>query len=365
MSNDQPPFDEAATGHLSMDEIADLGEGLLTDEQASAARDHLAGCVECSDRASALDATTSALKGLGPVAMPADVAARIDAALAAEASGSDAKADKVTASNVTVMPDPSAIPRQRFRLPTAPAAAAAVVIVLAVVAIVVGHNHHHSNNGISIEQAGPAKPPLVGTAPGHTGSVTPVSTGRVYDASNLASYVPALLTSAEPSVAPTSTTTLGTQQNAAGSTTDSTSVNGSANVPAGSGSAGGKATHKTVKKGKHRNAANTVTAPAAAPQAATALTYSASVPTVLAHLYSDHSALLQCAATASDTVGAVPLAADFGRWRSPTAKHGTPPVPAIIFVFADVQDSSLVDVYVVSADCGSNSVLRAQFGVAK
>jgi len=128
VSTDQPPFDGATSGHLSMDEIADLDEGLLTDERAAAAHAHLAGCVECSERASVLEASNTALRDLGPVAMPDDVAARIDAALAAEAAAPAPKPD--AAGNVTVMPDPSAIPRQRFRLPTAPAAAAAAVIVL-------------------------------------------------------------------------------------------------------------------------------------------------------------------------------------------------------------------------------------------
>jgi negative regulator of sigma E activity len=366
VSTDKPPFDEATSGHLSMDEIADLDEGLLTNEQAEAAHAHLADCVECSDRVSALETSNAALRDLGPIAMPDDVATRIDAALAAEADAPATTPDAQSASNVTVMPDPSAIPRQRFRMPTAPAAAAAVVIVLAVVAIIVGHQHHH-HNGITVQEAGgaAAQPPLVRNPSSGSTDVTPVSTGRVYDPNNLATYVPALLTASIPSISPSATTGAPSNDSivAPGSTSGSTTSSGTG-TQSYSGAASGPS-RSTKKHGKGAKSTAGTLPTLTAPRAAAALTFNAAVPTELAHLYSDRAALLQCAAVASDTAGAVPLAVDFGRWRSPTAKPSAKPVPAIIFVFNSVQNSNTVDVFVVSASCDANSLLEYKTGIPK
>lgn len=74
-----------AAGHLDATVLADLAEGLLAPADAAAAEGHLAGCAACRDVHDQLDRVVSLLRDAreaGP--MPADVAARLDAALAAE-----------------------------------------------------------------------------------------------------------------------------------------------------------------------------------------------------------------------------------------------------------------------------------------
>ncbi|MEU1666473.1 hypothetical protein ABZ547_23285 [Streptomyces sparsogenes] len=72
--------------HPEVTEISALTEGLLPPDRTAHVRDHLAACVLCADVRASLDEIRSLLGTLpGPVQMPADIAGRIDAALAAEA----------------------------------------------------------------------------------------------------------------------------------------------------------------------------------------------------------------------------------------------------------------------------------------
>ncbi|MCF6522201.1 hypothetical protein HOY81_03695 [Streptomyces sp. JJ36] len=72
--------------HPDPTEISELTEGLLAHERATRLRAHLAECVSCAEIRSSLEEIRSVLGTLpGPARMPADVAERIDAALAAEA----------------------------------------------------------------------------------------------------------------------------------------------------------------------------------------------------------------------------------------------------------------------------------------
>ncbi|MFP3118592.1 hypothetical protein [Streptomyces sp. Iso 434] len=73
-------------GHPDVAEISDLAEGLLGPARSSEVRSHLDACALCADVRSSLEEIRSLLGTLpGPARMPADVAGRIDAALAAEA----------------------------------------------------------------------------------------------------------------------------------------------------------------------------------------------------------------------------------------------------------------------------------------
>ncbi|MGW1890307.1 anti-sigma factor family protein [Streptomyces sp. NPDC002004] len=73
-------------GHPEVEEISDLSEGLLAPARASEVRHHLDGCDLCGDVLASLEEIRGLLGTLpGPTRMPADVAERIDAALAAEA----------------------------------------------------------------------------------------------------------------------------------------------------------------------------------------------------------------------------------------------------------------------------------------
>ncbi|MEV0121709.1 hypothetical protein AB0I16_09145 [Streptomyces sp. NPDC050703] len=75
-----------SAGHPEVTEISDLTEGLLSPSRTGAVRRHLDGCELCADVYASLKEIRDTLGTLpGPSRMPADVAGRIDAALAAEA----------------------------------------------------------------------------------------------------------------------------------------------------------------------------------------------------------------------------------------------------------------------------------------
>lgn len=75
-----------STQHPDVSEISDLAEGLLPQSRTAEIRSHLDVCPLCSDVHASLEEIRGLLGTLpGPPRMPADVAGRIDAALAAEA----------------------------------------------------------------------------------------------------------------------------------------------------------------------------------------------------------------------------------------------------------------------------------------
>ncbi|MFE0177677.1 anti-sigma factor family protein [Streptomyces sp. NPDC059002] len=75
-----------SAGHPEVAEISDLTEGLLSPSRTGDVRRHLDGCELCADVYASLEEIRGMLGTLpGPPRMPADVAGRIDAALAAEA----------------------------------------------------------------------------------------------------------------------------------------------------------------------------------------------------------------------------------------------------------------------------------------
>ncbi|MGW4164639.1 anti-sigma factor family protein [Streptomyces sp. NPDC004788] len=74
------------TQHPDVAEISDLTEGLLSPARSAAVRQHLDACPLCADVRTSLEEIRGLLGTLpGPPRMPAEIAGRIDAALAAEA----------------------------------------------------------------------------------------------------------------------------------------------------------------------------------------------------------------------------------------------------------------------------------------
>nr|BFD83845.1 hypothetical protein StreXyl84_32460 [Streptomyces sp. Xyl84] len=74
-------------GHPDVSEISDLTEGLLTPSRAEELRRHLGACGSCAEVRSSLEEIRDLLGTFpAPQRMPADIADRIDAALAAEPS---------------------------------------------------------------------------------------------------------------------------------------------------------------------------------------------------------------------------------------------------------------------------------------
>ncbi|MFG2293212.1 hypothetical protein [Streptomyces sp. NPDC048603] len=72
--------------HPDVSEISDLTEGLLSPSRSAEVRRHLTDCPLCEDVRASLEEIRGLLGTLpGPARMPADIAGRIDAALAAEA----------------------------------------------------------------------------------------------------------------------------------------------------------------------------------------------------------------------------------------------------------------------------------------
>lgn len=99
--------------HPEVPEISDLSEGLLPPERSAEVRLHIAGCSLCADVLSSLEEIRGLLGTLpGPPRMPADVAGRIDAALAAEALLDSTRPDvsRGTSPTPSATPSPSASP---------------------------------------------------------------------------------------------------------------------------------------------------------------------------------------------------------------------------------------------------------------
>ncbi|TDD81990.1 anti-sigma factor family protein [Actinomadura rubrisoli] len=102
--------------HLDYDVLADLAEGLLEDDQAASVSAHLDTCAECRDRSADL-ADVSRILAEAPVpSMPAELAERIDTAIAAE-----------SLNNATVVSMEQRRGRRHWRVLSA--AAAAVVVL--------------------------------------------------------------------------------------------------------------------------------------------------------------------------------------------------------------------------------------------
>ncbi|QES07155.1 zf-HC2 domain-containing protein [Streptomyces venezuelae] len=96
------------TQHPDVSEISDLAEGLLSPTRSAAVRRHVDGCPLCADVRTSLEEIRGLLGTLpGPPRMPAEIAGRIDAALAAEAL-----------LHATTPEDDGAVSRETSRIPS-------------------------------------------------------------------------------------------------------------------------------------------------------------------------------------------------------------------------------------------------------
>ncbi|MEW2300116.1 zf-HC2 domain-containing protein [Streptomyces sp. NPDC006655] len=110
-----------ATGHPDVSEISDLTEGLLPPARTAEVRQHLDGCELCADVHASLDEIRGLLGTVpGPVAMPADVASRIDAALAAEALLQTAPPEAHVSRETSTLASPGGRPAGRPSASTGP-----------------------------------------------------------------------------------------------------------------------------------------------------------------------------------------------------------------------------------------------------
>jgi hypothetical protein len=196
------------TAHLDYETLADLAEGLLDDEQAASANDHLVDCTECLDRSAEL-ADVSQLLADAPVPpLPIELAERIDAAIAAEASRS-----------------PTAVggrPRRRRNLQLLSAAAAALVAVGG--GALVGRELLHSSmspdytksqaanpDGSSADRAAPSAQQKLaeGRRAPASGSYRLIASGTDYKGATLSSQVGTVLKSAS---SPTAVSAVGLEE---------------------------------------------------------------------------------------------------------------------------------------------------------
>lgn len=117
-----------ADDHPSVEELADLAEGLVEPaEAARTLRRHLDGCAECRETAEALAEVRTLLGAVEPEPMPADVMARLDAALAEAArtaprSAAEAARRPQETPATTHRADPPAPPVRAAAAPSAPPA---------------------------------------------------------------------------------------------------------------------------------------------------------------------------------------------------------------------------------------------------
>lgn len=143
--------------HLSADTLADLQEGLLDDDGAGRAEDHLAGCAACRADRDALAGLPAVLAASGAAvgALPPDVAARLDHALAGAAA--EPAGSAVTRTVTPLHPERPSRPRGLRALQ----AAAVLVLVLAGGAVGVSalQGHGGSAGSTSSRSAGSASAP--------------------------------------------------------------------------------------------------------------------------------------------------------------------------------------------------------------
>ncbi|MEU5210910.1 hypothetical protein [Streptomyces sp. NPDC020742] len=104
--------------HPEVSEISELTDGLLSPSRAADLRQHLAGCALCEEVHASLEEIRALLGTLpGPARMPADVAGRIDAALAAEALLDRTPPGSVTAVSRETVSAPADVSRETGTAP--------------------------------------------------------------------------------------------------------------------------------------------------------------------------------------------------------------------------------------------------------
>jgi len=289
----------AGDGHLDLDTIAELDAGLVDEPGEARMRAHLDGCERCRADLARLRTTRALVSTLPPEPMPAQVSARIDAALAEAAD---------TPATTTVEPLER---RRRWRnTPTLAGAAAAAAVALLVGAIVTGRVSHHSDNGSA------ASAPV--NAAGGASQSTALKEWRTdnnYTPATLGTLVPHLVTATPP----------------AGSTT---SLSGGATATGGT-TAGGTGT------GSAQSPASAVPSPAQ-PKAQDS-TFGALDYTALA---ASPSAVLTCARILNGGPAVVPVAVDFARWSGK---------PAVVLVLPTIGHPESLDVWVVRSVCSTSS----------
>ena len=182
----EPPTGWDASTHPDLERLAELEEGLLDSADAARVAEHVAGCEHCRSQQAELEHARALLRGLPADTMPADVAARLDAALAS----ADLDAPGASSQPATVVPLNAARRRWGSR-PTVAGLGAAAAVTALVVALVVGHNTGGSSGGSTSPEGATS---LAQSAAGSVlSNLSTESSGTDYTTGNLASTVPQLV----------------------------------------------------------------------------------------------------------------------------------------------------------------------------
>lgn len=321
------PLDPNA-GHLDLETLADLDEGLLDPQQAEAARAHVDGCAQCRDDLAALTSVRDLLAADAAdlsLTMPDDVADRLHAALAAEpaltppADHAEGSADAPAAPPyapvvVTTLPQRPTGHRGRNQL-LGGLAAAAVIALFAL--------------GISVLPHGSSSESKAGSAAATSAApaVAATSSGRDYTKAGLGNQALALIGRATPSsaaaasssAAPASAAAAGTSAAATSAAASAAASAAGSSAPASSASSSSAASSSTLASataGSQKSPAND----------GNEATSAAATPTadVLAPLRKPGAAQA-CLSSYASQAGA-PLAIDFATFDGK---------PAVIGVFND------------------------------
>lgn len=180
--------DDPAAGHLDLDALAELEEGLAEPTAAAAARAHLEACSECRALLSRLRTTRALLSALPPEPMPADVAARVEAAVR---HGAEVAAPTVV---------PLGRRRKVWSSPAVAGGAAAAAVVALLAALIAGnviHRHHNGPSDASTTAGSRSR-----SAVSNPAQIKRWATGRDYTAATIATFVPSLVTGTPPSATP-------------------------------------------------------------------------------------------------------------------------------------------------------------------
>jgi hypothetical protein len=175
------------TEHLDADALADLEEGLLDRDHVASARAHVAGCPRCRAELAALTDVRERLAAAAEVeAMPPDVVARLDQALAAVAA--EPASTAVTRSVIPLREPQRSSPRGLRWLQ----AAAVVVLILAGGAVAVSALRGSDDNSVKDTSASTGS--AGGRAAADAGSYPVTASGRHWTKASVEAGVPQLLT---------------------------------------------------------------------------------------------------------------------------------------------------------------------------
>ncbi|MEP6696735.1 MAG: hypothetical protein ABJA34_07635 [Pseudonocardiales bacterium] len=174
----------ASGPHPGVETLSDLQAGVLAGTaQESEVSAHLAGCPSCAERVGLLRNAQSLLAGLPAPSMPADVIARIDAALTDAALIDGVQAEPTA---VAVLADRR---RSRRRVGAGAVAAAAAVLFVAAVGIGTFQQRAGSDKSATASSRG---------SPGQGAGLVPQASGRTYTPATLAAGVRSLLAGVPP-----------------------------------------------------------------------------------------------------------------------------------------------------------------------